>query len=935
MAEDVIARYLLDLSTLKGQVQELERTFNKAEGAASTSAKKVSTSFNQAATSAKSSLQGIGESIIAAFAVREVINFAKEAVNAFAKAESQVNQLKFAITKIGGESDAAFGKLITQAKELASITFFDDEDIAQAQALQAQFGLNSDQIQKLTPLILELSVATGQDLPAATQTALQAITGQTRGLKVVGAAFKDTGSLTENFNILTENLSKLQGTAAQALDTTAGAIKRNAVEIENANEKIGEKLAPALVKLNSLFLDLKGALASFVVDFADFVGGSDAPKKFDDIAKAAKASNDVLVESFKKQFEGLDPKSISDKLDFVTEKFNDYKNDLKNIDDQIAANNLKAANLPIDTNRKANLEAIKKENDELRIQRSVVADAQKQYSSQVIALIQLSRQGGTVTKQQATDIESLTKLSIEQLKALQDQLENNGNNGIANQDALKNIDDVIKAKLEAEKKFGSDQIKLRSDALQKLKDLDEKANQQSLEGLAESEAKKLEIQRDAQLKLINDTARQAGGGKDVEAIRLSAVVATNKFYNKQIVDANQKAADDLFKILQEEVDKENNLKEKNQAIDLSRIDRDTQREIIALKTKYNELGDFSEDAEKKLQDRILNAEIDGINKKLLAVQKGSDKELELKNELQDKLSELGKQDPPKIAFFDREDIQRSIDLAQQLVGTLNELYQQAANEQIAQIERVKEAEIKALDDQLSANQRNLDDRKIGAREFRQTEDRLIKQKQAAEETARKKEIEIKRKQDIANRAQKLFEITIATARAIAEVSPNPDLIALAAVLGAAQTAVVLGTPLPQYAKGTKYVDKESRFAPGIDTVPAMLTRGERVITAKDNKEHWELYEAVSNKRLNDYVLKKYVTPALLKAQSTAKITDQRTFAENVAYSLSLNEKSLASEIASAINKDNEWRTRRGQKVIGMDDLIETIKSTSKPQYRRN
>ena len=442
MAEDVIARYVLDLNTLKGQVQELEKTFNKAEGAASTSAKKVSASFNQAATSAKSSLQGIGESIIAAFAVREVINFAKEAVNAFAKAESQVNQLKFAITKIGGESDAAFGKLITQAKELASITFFDDEDIAQAQALQAQFGLNSDQIQKLTPLILELSVATGQDLPAATQTALQAITGQTRGLKVVGAAFKDTGSLTENFNVLTEKLSKLQGTAAQALDTTAGAIRRNAVEVENANEKIGEKLAPALVKLNSLFLDLKDALASFVVDFADFVGGSDAPKKFDDLAKAAKASNDVLVESFKKQFEGLDPKSISDKLDFVTEKFNDYKSDLQKIDDQIAANNLKAANLPIDTNRKANLDAIKKENDELRIQRSVVAEAQKQYSSQVIALIQLSRQGGTVTKQQATDIESLTKLSIEQLKALQDQLENNGNNGIANQDALKNIDDV-------------------------------------------------------------------------------------------------------------------------------------------------------------------------------------------------------------------------------------------------------------------------------------------------------------------------------------------------------------------------------------------------------------------------------------------------------------------------------------------------------------
>lgn len=257
MAEDIIARYILDLKDLKGKVSELEKQFGKVDGAAEKSAKKVSSSFDNAATTAKQSLTGIAESIVAAFAIREVINFSKEAVNAFAKAEAQVNQLKFAITKIGGESEASFQKLITQAKELAAITFFDDEDIAQAQALQAQFGLSSDQIQKLTPLILELSVATGQDLASATQTALQAITGQTRGLKVVGAAFKDTGSLTENFNLLTEKLAKLQGTAAQALDTTAGAIKRNAVELENANEKIGEKLAPALTKLQSLFLDLK------------------------------------------------------------------------------------------------------------------------------------------------------------------------------------------------------------------------------------------------------------------------------------------------------------------------------------------------------------------------------------------------------------------------------------------------------------------------------------------------------------------------------------------------------------------------------------------------------------------------------------------------------------------------------------------------------
>jgi hypothetical protein len=911
MAEDVIARYVLDLNTLKGQVQELERLYGKT----GTAAEKASSTAKKAFGSIGDSVASIGAGIVAAFSIQQIIAFGKEAINEFSKAEDASNKLAFSIKKIGGEGDAAFKELITQAEKLSNISIFDKTDILNAQALQAQFGLTSDEIKKLTPQILDLASVTGQDLASATNIAIDAIRGRmSPELKRAGIQFQDTGKELSNFNELTKQLEKIQGATAEAVNSTSGSLKNQEKEISNLKEQIGEKLAPVFVKLKLAVVDA----AKNIVDF--FITVDSVTKRKQDISNVADfilADTLVTAEQLKGTYN-----EVALNIAATAEKIRKIKESSKT--EKLSFGDAKeVANLNLYLQKQVNYrDAIAEAIERIKAKEKKASDDAIRNSK--IEILQK---------------ENLLSLSKDQLQAEIDILNSRSDkNSPEIKDEISRRQDRIDKIKEIEAKAEEDAIKLRADALQKLKDLDDKANQQSLEGLAESEAKKLEIQRDAKLKLINDTARQAGGGKDVEAIRLSAVVATNKFYNKQIKDANQKAADDLFKILQDEVDKENDLKEKNQAIDLSRIDRDTQREIIALKTKYNELGDFSEDAEKKLQDRILNAEIDGINKKLLAVQKGSDKELELKNELQDKLNQLGggQDQPNKLkAFFDKKEVQEAIDLSQQLVGTLNELYQQAANEQIAQIERVKEAEIKALDDQLSANQRNLDDRKIGAREFRQTEDRLIKQKQAAEETARKKEIEIKRKQDIANRAQKLFEITIATARAIAEVSPNPYLIALAAVLGAAQTAVVLGTPLPQYAKGTKYVDKESRFAPGIDTVPAMLTRGERVITAKDNKEHWELYEAVSNKRLNDYVLKKYVTPALLKAQSTAKITDQRTFAENVAYSLSLNEKSLASEIASAINKDNEWRTRRGQKVIGMDDLIETIKSTSKPQYRRN
>ena len=907
MAEDVIARYVLDLNTLKGQVQELERLYGKT----GTAAEKASSTAKKAFGSIGDSVASIGAGIVAAFSIQQIIAFGKEAINEFSKAEDASNKLAFSIKKIGGEGDAAFKELITQAEKLSNISIFDKTDILNAQALQAQFGLTSDEIKKLTPQILDLASVTGQDLASATNIAIDAIRGRmSPELKRAGIQFQDTGKELSNFNELTKQLEKIQGATAEAVNSTSGSLKNQEKEISNLKEQIGEKLAPVFVKLKLAVVDA----AKNIVDF--FITVDSVTKRKQDISNVADfILQDTLVTA--DQLRGT-YNEVALNIATTAEKIRKIKESSKT--EKLSVGDAKeVANLNLYLQKQVNYrDAIAEAIERIKAKEKKASDDAIRNSK--IEILQK---------------ENLLSLSKDQLQAEIDILNSRSDkNSPEIKDEISRRQDRIDKIKEIEAKAAEDALKSRADALQKLKDLDDKANQQSLEGLAESEAKKLEIQRDAQLKLINDTARQAGGGKDVEAIRLSAVVATNKFYNKQIKDANQKAADDLFKILQDEVDKENNLKDKNSQIDIDRIDKTTQKKIIALKNQFNDVGDFSGDAEKKLQDDILKEEISGIEAKLLVVEKGSKEELNLRQQLADKLNQLG-QDPPKVKWFDREDVQKGIDLAQQLVGTLNELYQQAANEQIAQIERVKEAEIKALDDQLSANQRNLDDRKIGAREFRQTEDRLIKQKQAAEETARKKEIEIKRKQDIANRAQKLFEITIATARAIAEVSPNPYLIALAAVLGAAQTAVVLGTPLPQYAKGTKYVDKESRFAPGIDTVPAMLTRGERVITAKDNKEHWELYEAVSNKRLNDYVLKKYVTPALLKAQSTAKITDQRTFAENVAYSLSLNEKSLASEIASAINKDNEWRTRRGQKVIGMDDLIETIKSTSKPQYRRN
>ena len=918
MTEDVIARYILDLKDLKGKVSELEKQFGKVDGAAEKSAKKVSSSFDNAATTAKKSLTGIAESIVAAFAIREVINFGKESIAAFAKAEEQVNKLKFAIKNVSGEGADAFENLINQAKKLASITAFDDEDIAQVQAIQIQFGLTSAQVEKLTPSILDLSVATGQDLVSATNVALSAISGQTRGLKEVGAQFKDTGSATENYNTLLEKLNKLQGVANEELNTTSGRLKALNIQYENLQEQVGEKLSPAFLKFKITIADIQN-------DIADFFFGLDAAsKKKSDVKNVAdivladtKATVSSLnkelsvasstLEALKNRVAEISKNSKTEKLSFIDQKETDA------LTKKIKEQELQVSALTEAIVRKS---AAEKQASEQAIHN---ADVQKLAAENLLVL----------TKDQITqEIAVLSVRKDANTKDIQDQIERRQNA----------IDKII----ELEKKAQSDREKAAFDAAQKLKEITDKANQDALISVSETESQKLQIQKQAAIDQVNALSSQVGGTKG-EELRLQALLALNKLYDGLITSA-----------LSDELEKRKQLEEKylqdqyDQLI--SNIDRSKDIKIQKAIEEFNEIGDFTEEAQKRLAKRIENIELGILRSKINNTKEGTNERLQLEIEYQEKVKALGikaNEDANKDAQIQLENRRairdQAIQTAQSIADSIFEINRNANDAQIAEIERVKEAEFKALDDTLAANQRNFDDRLIGAKEFRDTEKKLQAQKQAADDAARKKENEIRRKQDAADKEQKLFSIILSTATGIMNIWSQfgayppvaAALTALLAGIAAAQTAAVLSAPVPKYYKGTRYVDEQGVYPSGIDTVDAKLTKGERVITVDDNKKNWHLYEAIRTKQFDKYINKVYVVPALSKAIETGKIREQKSFAENVAYSLMMNEDSLAKKIAFEMAKEADWRTRKGQKVIGMDQLIDTIKQTTKPQYRKN
>lgn len=206
-----------------------------------------------------------------AFGIHSVIEFGKASIEAFRDAEKNANALEFALKNIAGEGKGALDKLIEQSEKMQETSIFSDDDVQVAQKMLVQLGLNSAQVEQLLPKIADLATAQGISLPEATDIAIKAINGQTRGLKEAGLEFKDTGDKTENLSILTEKLTKFQGAAADALNTSAGQAKKLANEIDNLQEDIGSRLVPILDNLKHAALEsLEGVLDLFTTSGREF-----------------------------------------------------------------------------------------------------------------------------------------------------------------------------------------------------------------------------------------------------------------------------------------------------------------------------------------------------------------------------------------------------------------------------------------------------------------------------------------------------------------------------------------------------------------------------------------------------------------------------------------------------------------------------------------
>ena len=191
------------------------------------------------------------------------ISFLKESFAEFQKSEKAAKELDFALRNVGGEGTLALEKLSNQAQQLEeNLGLFEAEDISNLQKQLVNLGASSTQVEKLTPKILDLAKATGMDLSSATDVAIKAINGQTKGLKEVGLEFQDTGDRTQNYNILLEKLDKFQGAAAASADTLEGKQQRLTIAWGNIKEVVGEFLTNFGTELLDFYDQLNGKLST-------------------------------------------------------------------------------------------------------------------------------------------------------------------------------------------------------------------------------------------------------------------------------------------------------------------------------------------------------------------------------------------------------------------------------------------------------------------------------------------------------------------------------------------------------------------------------------------------------------------------------------------------------------------------------------------------
>jgi hypothetical protein len=302
------------------------RGFDKAMKKAQRSIKKFGTSMQRTGKNLTRNLT----LPLAAFAAASVKAFDEQIV-----AETKL------LTALKGREDIQ-QRLIAQAKELQTKTLFGDEETIKAQALLASLGLTEDQITMLIPQIQNMATGLSMDLVGATSLVSKSVSTTTDALaRYFNTGLKGVTGQQERAIVLTQSLSeKFEGQAEGIRNKGLGAFKALGMAIGDVGEEFGEIITEQLQPLTEGFEKLTKIISKLtkeqkenIIFYAKILAAVGPVITILGILAASLSAIIGFFAAMSASTIAVVLSAIGVAAMFVTDKFREFKNSKKHVDD--------------------------------------------------------------------------------------------------------------------------------------------------------------------------------------------------------------------------------------------------------------------------------------------------------------------------------------------------------------------------------------------------------------------------------------------------------------------------------------------------------------------------------------------------------------------------------------------------------------------------
>ena len=274
---EVIDRLTVQMSRMSDVMEKFEKSTQRV-ATATKSAAKQSAHYSKESKKMRLTTEGLrfqlgrlrNTLLLVTFAYQGIKRVIVPAIKASMEQEKQEKKLQTALKNTMSGYIGATQELIAYAAKLQKLTTFGDEEIISLMALGGTFKLTAEQIKKVVPRILDMTVAMQKmgkaeaDSQAIGIAVYKALVGQMGVLSRYGVVIDDATMKSKDFNkILLAMDGNFKGLAEEIRTTSVGALKVFGNAWSDLMEQIGEKLATD-TGLLTVFLKAVVALTEYL-----------------------------------------------------------------------------------------------------------------------------------------------------------------------------------------------------------------------------------------------------------------------------------------------------------------------------------------------------------------------------------------------------------------------------------------------------------------------------------------------------------------------------------------------------------------------------------------------------------------------------------------------------------------------------------------------